>query len=1198
MRLLKPLMSYWLALTLMLSIFSSVLSYISIPSLSSDSQGLILTSFSAQSSTGGDIYPGSRNALITLQIRNNESGNITNVQGCFHFNTNYIKTANGRGSCSDATTPQGKYKTTYEPGEVFQLSTSVNVNKNTLPNTYWVTVKVTYTLIENLSRTEKSATFTLPFQIKNYPPVIITVIDTWWSSNEVYPGTSSATLNIRILNNGSTDVQGGSAIIEVPSPLRPRKVRVNIPAINSGGYATLSIRGLDVPINASPGAYRFIMKYNVTASTSDGVTYTYKGKTSFEASVSKPSPPYVKIVDYGWVTASYSDSRNAGIYITLQNLDHSTVNAIIATITLPKGMSTRDGRSYLIATSTTPLNFGDVITLRFSGINVSNYQSHEAKFNVSLRYLATYNGAQYYVTKNYSITMNLISEDVISITQLRWLYNGASAEALPTAKGLTLQVSLINFGVDTITTVIPKLSLPKGFILKSFSGSCVSGLAPGSQCDLRFILDISGTVKPGIHESKLRLNYIVRSGNTLMYSSKTIQIYLAVTAPSKFLPNITIGNYWWGTTTPTTAYGLERMMPAHIEIINTGRYGAANVKYSLKPLNKTIKIIQPEGLCANSLPSGGACRINPYFDLGNTSKGKILIKAILKYYISQYGAYIPETKMFLITLPLQQYAGMKEGNLDIVNYGWQNNQPVYPETQNATYLITIANHYPYTVRSIRATLKLPKGFRIAGPNNITYLPGPIATGATADLTFTISVGNVKPGYYKGQVLLTYVINSGGAALLNTVSKVVILQVQGLGYGIEYVTSGWYERPAQPNTYGNLMYIVFRNDFFPIMKGIIAKVTLPPGFTSSINNESTVKVPATTSLPQLSSAGSMPKTITEIVKELPSQTSQNLGKGDLLYFVVPVNVLNVKPGNYSALVEISFLDQWGNLRNYSLKVPINIVGSTYLIHVWSDDMLNFNNSRALVMHVKILNEGTAPVHNVYLALYSPTQYYLLLPKSNPMYLGTLQPNKVKIINVTVYYNPIASPQLPSPITYGNVPFLTSIIYTDPLGNLHTINASFTISIQPFIKLALQDITVKREGNEVSVSATITNLGNAQAQRITAKLEVGNLTSPEEFIGDLDPSSQTSFSVTINCSATVQSATLIINYRNPYNEPETMKYGLSLPKYRPTTTTTPAIGRPSLDIYRLSIAVAVIGFLAIVGALIFYHLKKHPIQAQGI
>ncbi len=1183
---------------MVLSLFLSIVQYTPITLLHSGSQELVLTSYTAQSSTGGDIFPGSRNAVITLQVRNNESGNITNVQGCFYFNTKYIKPADGKGSCSDATTPGGRYEAAYEPGEVFQLSTTVNVDKRTPPNTYWLTVEVTYILTNNSSKIKKSVTFTLPLQIKNYPPVTLTVVDTWWSSNEVYPGTSSATLNIKLLNKGSTNVQGGSAIIEVPEPLRPSEVRLNLPAISSGGYATLAIRGLDIPINTSPKAYEFVIRYNSTASTSDGVTYTYRGKTAFKASVSKPSTPYIKIIDYGWVTASYNNSRNAGLYITIQNLDHSTINAIVATLELPTGMITRDGRGYLVTSSNTPLNFGNILTLRFSGINVSNYEGSQATFNISVKYLATYNNAQYYITRNYSITLNLVSEDIIYLTQVKWLHNGAIAEALPTAKGLTLQVSIANYGVDAVTTVIPKLKLPEGFTLKSFSGSCINGLAPGSQCELRFAIDISGTVNSGIYGSELQLNYMIRSGNTLMYSSKMIQIYLPISDPNKFLPNLTIGNYWWGSTAPTTAYGLERMMPAHIEIVNTGRYGVVNVEYSLVTLNKTVRIIYSRGLCTSSLPSGGICRITPYIDLGNVSGGNIFLKINLKYYVNMYGAYIPKLKTFLLVLPLQQYSGMKESNLEIVNYGWLNNQPVYPETDNATYVITIANHYPYSVRSIKAFIKLPKGFRISGPNNITYLSGPITTGATADLTYTISVGNVKPGYYRGQVSITYVINSGGASVLNVVNKEVILQVQGVGKGIEYVTSGWYGRPVQPNTYGNVMYIVFRNDVFPTMKGIVADVELPPGFTSSINNESRVRIPATSSLPQIPAGGNTPKTLSEILKGLPSQAPKNVGKGDLLYFVIPVNVLNVNPGNYTALVGISFVDQWENLRNYSLKIPISVIGSTYLIRLWSDDVLNFNKSREVIMHVKVLNDGTAPVHNVYLALYSPSQYFVLLPKRNPMYLGTIKPNKVRVINVTVFYNPITSPQLPTTVTYGNLPFMSNIIYTDPLGNLHTVNASFTVSIQPFIKLILQDITIKRESSEVSISATLTNLGNAQAQRITAKLTVGNRTGPEEFIGDLDPSSQTSFSVTINCSKSVNSVTLLITYRNPYNEPEIMKYIAQLPKYYPTITTSPVAGKAGLDIYRLSIAVAVVGFLAITGFLIYYHLKKHPIQTQGI
>ncbi|MCD6323529.1 MAG: hypothetical protein J7L55_00220, partial [Desulfurococcales archaeon] len=216
--------------------------------------------------------------------------------------------------------------------------------------------------------------------------------------------------------------------------------------------------------------------------------------------------------------------------------------------------------------------------------------------------------------------------------------------------------------------------------------------------------------------------------------------------------------------------------------------------------------------------------------------------------------------------------------------------------------------------------------------------------------------------------------------------------------------------------------------------------------------------------------------------------------------------------------------------------------------------------------------------------------------NPMYVGTLYPGKVRVVNVTVYYNPIASPQMPTPITYGNMPFMAGVMYRDALGNAHTVNASFTVSVKPFIKLILQDVKVTKEGDEIRASGTITNLGNAQAQRITARLVVGNYSGPVEFIGDLDPSSQTSFSVSGRYSGPVTQVTILLMYRTPNNAPRTVAFKEPVTVI-PLTTTTPAQHYGGLDVYRLGIAVAVIAFLGLAGLLIYRYLKKHPVPELG-
>ncbi len=1156
--------------------------------------GVTSVSFQATSSSGGDIYPGSKDVSIVVQLRNNEAGNISYVEGCFQFSTSGIKPVSGEGTCTDATTTDGKHETEFAPGQIFQISTKVNVDKNVNPGTYRVTLKVSYTF----GGSRFNQTFTYYIRVKPYPQPSLEVTSTWWGSSQVYPGTSGATLYVRIRNTGNVDVRGGSATVEIPSPLKPSEVHVDMPSISSGQEATVQVSGVDIPVNTSPGTYNFTLKYNVTAATSDGVTYTGEGSVAFNASISEPTPPNVLIVDAGWITASYNESRNAGIYVTMQNLDHSTIESVVATLYLPPRTASREGYDKIVTTYTTPTGFGNVMTLRFEGINISNYPAKVLNVTLHVEFLASYNGAYYYVGKNYTLEINLVKEDVLSIAQVRWTFNGNDAEAFPSAKDISLEITLVNNGVDSITAITPSAELPKGFTLKSFGGSCVSGVSAGGVCTLRITVDVSNYTEPGTYPANITLNYVVRASNTLMFGLKRVRLYLTVSDAKEYLPNLTLGRVFWGDTSPTTAYGLERNIPLHIEVVNTGRYPANNLYATLKPITNGVKVIDGSTLCASQLPSGGVCTLTPRIDLDGINTSSVTFSLRLEYAFTLYGAYLNYIKTFTLSLPIQRYAAMAEGPLQVVGEGWSNGYPAYPNTQNATYVVTLANHYPYSISSIKAVLKLPKGFVLSGNLPYAYLPGPIGSGQTGQLTFTITVGDVKPGRYTAELTVTYVVNSGGAAVLSVLRTEVSLRVEGFGQGLEFVGSGWYGSPAQPNTYGNLYYVTFRNDVFPQVKGAVAEIKLPKGFTSSINNLTEVRVPASTSLPQsgLQGVKGLPQGLTQILTQVEHSQTQSVGKGDLIYFLLPVNVLNITPGTYNASITVSFIDQWGNVRNFTSTVPLPVLGSALLIKVWSDDALSFANSSTAVMHVKVLDVGTAPVYNVYLALYSPSQYMIILPKENPLYIGTLSPGKVKVVNVTVFYNPIATPQMPTPITYGNMPFMAGLMYRDVLGNAHTLNASFTVTVKPFIKLVLQDVKVTKEGSDIRASGTITNLGNAQAQRITAKLIIGNYSGPLEFIGDLDPSSQTSFSVSGSYPGPLSQVTILVMYRTPYNTLKTLKFKEPVTVI-PVTTTTPTQHYGGLDVYRLGIAAAVIAFLILAGLLIYRYLKRHPLPGSG-
>ncbi len=1199
-----------LVITLIISLMNAQQALMNSSNSSSKGSGnLKLVKVRVRSSAGtSQIYPGSKGATLMLDIRNNEAYNISYVQGCFTFPEG-ITPSDGYGYCVEATDLNGKYKAVFVSGEIFRLTIGIDVNKSVKPGRYKVVVNVSYTLIEsNGSRVRKYEIIDAYINISKYPPVKLVVTDMWWASYRVYPGTSGASLYLRVKNVGETNINGGYAVLILPKPFIPRKVRVNFPAVNTDSEATIEFTGIDIPVTAKPGTYTALVNISLKAVTKDGVTYDYYPNLTIKLTISKPLKPLIKVVNAGWVTnIVYPNSRAVTIYVTLQNLDHSRIDVVIAKLYLPRNVVVRGGRNYSVTTYSTPVGFGGVFTLRFTDINLSVKPNESIKMMLNLSITATYRGAQYVNWEAFNITARPAEENVLWLIEQEWLMNGGVAEALPSSKGLTLEFRLANLGESPISTIIPNLTLPKGFEILSYGGTCLGGVASSSACTIDFRINVNRSVKPGTYSGVLRVKYVVNVGGTYMYSSKSFNITVSVKSPREYEPRIILSNVRWGTTAPSTTYGGERLAPFTVTLTNLGRYSASNVYVSIKVVKPKLKIYDSTALCAGTLPSGGVCRHTSYLDLGNVTSGKVRLLVNVTYFITIYGSYIRMSKYFNASLDISTYAAQYLGNIELVSADWAGGNPVYPNTKGATYDVVIANHYPFNIVAIDAHLtNLPRGIKPHRGMDKAYVAGPVPSNQEATLSFTLDVGSgVMPGEYMAKLVIKYVVASGGASLIKEKVFNVTLRIDNVTHGIEVIETGWIGQPAQPGTYGNYLYVVLRDIDYPTVKGLTACVHLPKGITSSVNNASVVKVIATTSAQAASMAAENPARLMKVLSS-PKQAAAilstmqpagQLGKGDIAFLVIGLNILTDKPGIYWANATLSFIDQWGDLRHWFIKFPINVLGTTLYIKVWSNTVLDFNKSRMETLTIRILNNGSAPIYNVYLTIYSPTSY--LLVKSVPIYLGTLEPNTVRIINVTVFYNPMPSPQAPVTITYGNAPFIASLIYTDVLGYRHEYNASFTVSISPFIKLIVQGLKVVKEGSLIKVSGTVTNLGNAQAQRVVAYVKVGNYVSQPSFIGDIDPSSQTSFEVTGNYrgSNNVSEVYLILKYRDPFNEPRQLVIPAKVTEYIPlntTTTHTPKglLGR--LGTYKLGVIGVVVAFLIGVILLIRRYLKRHEVS----
>ncbi len=1189
-------------------IISALLTELLIPItyVSANPHDVYLVSYSIRSSAGEpEVYPGSKNVNMELAIKNNASMSIYDVQACFYPPQGF--TVRGQ-TCVDATALNGTKKKSYAPGELFRVRTTFDIDKSVKPGRYFFEVHVFYTL----NGTRKMEYVFVPVDVKPYPPINVSVIEYWWGSYEVYPGTTNANLNVLIKNVGNVSITGGDIELRLPKPFKPRFIRATIGNLDKNATQTVRFSGIDIPPTTKPGKYNFTLRLNVTAQTDDGVQYSAFTEVNVTVEVKKHPPLLLKVVNALWSSeVAYPHTKELTLRVTIQNLDISTINSVVAKLHLPKGFMTREGKDYVVTSlSNVNYGFGDVFTLTFQGINVSTKAPLNTTLRLDLRIVGSYRGASFIVNQTLNVTARLVNESAIVLITQEWLLNGRSAEALPSSRGLTLSLTLLNLGTNNIVSIWPKeLSLPKGFILKGYGGTCLNGVRAGGTCTIQLNLDISKDLRPDEYLVKLYLGVITSSGNTYMYSNFSIETFIGISPPTKFKPVIILGKAWWGRGAPETVFSGQKNVPIHIEIDNVGRWAASNVYVTVSVVKGGVKLKDFKGLCSTELRPGTSCTFTTYADISNNFTGNVVLKVLVNYTTINYNSFIKWFKEFKIVLPVVSYVGYRMyGGVTLVSWGWESNYPVFPGTQNATYSVTIANHYPYRIEGIEFILKLPKGIKAKNGTSVvtSYVAGPVNTDATATTTFTLTIPNTtKPGIYYGVLKVKYVISCGGPSAKGEATFKVPIQVNSIERGIEFVASGWVGASAAPMTYGNKFYFILRNTDFPSMRGVVATLYLPKGIVSSVTNSSVIKLyPTSTSqlqMQQLSTqATSLPTTYAKLVASLvttqagPQQPQTGFTRGDFLVFTTTLNVLNVTPGTYYAWIKLTFIDNWGVLRVFRIKVPIVVLGSSKVVKVWALSDLRFVR-RSGTLRVALVNVGSSPIYNVYVAIYPVVQYITV---SSPIkYFNVLLPNKVITLELPAYFNPIPV-QGGAVVTYGNMPFRASIMYTDANGFRHTFNTSFTVTVEPYIELVLSDVKAKWEGGTLKLSGTITNLGNAQAQRVMAYAKVGNRLSEGSFVGDIDPSSQSSFSIVMSDLPPTKSVKLIITYYDPFNEEHniTRIYGVKLIVLNTTTTAKAAGplsfitgGKPTLERYIIIGLVA--AFLILVWLAIRSYLRRH-------
>ncbi len=1143
------------------------------------------------------VYPGSNNVRFIVLIRNDLS-NLISIIGYLKLPPGFSGN-NGASNVSAVGYISANNTIRYRinKGEVFELDYFINIANSLIPGTYYGNLTLSYTNVT----TSGTANMTIPMTVSNFPIFTFQVIGTYWSTTggsiiDASPGARNLVLNVMLKNTGEDNINSISAQLDLSSPFTPNKVMSSVQQVNRGNTFTLTFSGISISSNANPGNYIGNLKLNSTFVGYGGATNISTYTIALSLTVGNYPSAGLQVIKVQWANGEkiYAGSRRVSLDVTLQNMGSYTVNNMLAQIILPVGFVNSYGLNVINASSAATLGYGNTVTLSFSPIYV-NSSVKPGVYNASLVVMSIVSMDNTNLitrdTFNIPIYVNnlTLSIDLVSV---QWLYNGNPAPALPGGQYLILSLTFVNRGENTYSGFQPILTVPQGFRVFGES-SDLGPIAPGSTFTIRFYMNISDTVAPGLHIANLTLIISVDSSNINTIGSANFTIPLSIMDPKNFDTRITFVNAYWGTGRPNPVYPGSKNVPLTIEIINNGLYNAQGIQISVSADKFFTPVVNSTSV-SSALAPGSFASATLYFDVvPQAPPGPHTFIATLRYFINVYGATIYEYNKFVFVLYVSR-PSVGPPYVSLVGAGWINNYPVYPGTQNATFNVIIANEAPFSIAGIHLRLILPYGF-FPGVGGIeSYIAGPIQQWQTASASFSIDISNnIKPGFYTAYLKIDYILLSGGNNLNSSEEKEITLQVNSLG-GFEYVTYNWIGYAPNPGSVGATLVTVIRNTEVPVVKGAVIEVTLPKGF-----NSTTTGTRIFNATPYILSSLSQVQNLIQarfIIGQIPQQISQQpsqAGLGDFL--AVPISVAigrNMSPGYYPISMKLSFLDQWNVVRKVTINGTFWLPGSSNIIQIVEGKSKLLIGNRTGEISIYLKNNGTSPVYNVYVAI-TNTQYPISI-SSTVKYIPMIEPNKEMPVSWIVSVNPSVSYQ-------GSIPIMLSIMFVDPAGFRHNITQTAILFVEGVAEIKFTDVVIEPKiaypGSTITVSMTLINLGTYKAGNLEAYLEGDNIvTLPNSysFVGDVDVGSQVPVSLSANISSMNINKTtvyIVIKFRNVFNEVIVERYPITLTiGTQPTSTSTQTGGQVLSDTYKLLIVAAIIIFLAISGYVIYLLYKR--------
>jgi len=908
-----------------------------------------------------------------------------------------------------------------------------------------------------------------------------------------YPGTNGARLVVELENPGNETLRNATARLVLPPGWRPRSSFFELGVLGANRSTTLRVEDVYVPAWLRPGVYTARLELNYTCSLC-GRNTTFTQEVPVEIRVDAAPPLHIALLGAAWRDGyAYVDEKGARLDIRIQVLEPLRVTGLNYSLSLPPGFRASPG-TRLRGFTATQLGYGDAALLGFQVDTPRRPGCY--RFNLTLYARVEDNGTTTWrpaaASSELCVSRPRLALQLLQAYWSTWVVGERGY-------GLTARLRLLYRGNDTLTGLtLNATALPPAGV-RGNTSSPISYTTPATSGTV-ITLDVAGVTAPRNASSVTIMLRGVATASTPSGGSYTAPVELEAVLP---LPRERpLRLIWYNYTPPVVLPGagtvsvklrFEANTTAPLRILWAEPRG----------LPPGVAFLGASGGCLDAvLAPGSACSLTMNMNVSNrAAPGRWSYRVAVSLTYQASDGLVEVVEVFTLRLKVGE-PGRYVPRLELVDAHWVdaagNPVQVLPGDRDAALRVTLYNPGPFAVSSLRA--------RLEGWESTSSTCQAVPAGGFCTLTLYVTPPR-RPGP-RPTLLLAYRSTIYGATVeaRETLGIEVAVADPREAFnvtGVEWLT------PPEPGSRTAKLGVALEPDPRLVASIVSVKLELPDWLASPQTGLHTVELRRASSGPPgwllRSARGGNAAALVQLLAR-QGETAATAGAR----YEAEVAVSPSAPGTGStARLVIAWRSPHGSLHvnTYNVTLPPPVSASTLI--VWSKPRSPMRGGVAnFTVYVANRGNGVAYDAYLYLAPLSRTGF----PTRPVIALGSLRPGEVREVTVPIVFNPSTFAGEKS-YTFAA---MAALVYDDQLGFRRFVNATVSSIMEPVVRVVVKSARVRIEGGDVVATGVLANTGLDPASSVAVTLRVGNR-SASEFLGNMDPGTETPFKVVLRGAA---------------------------------------------------------------------------------